>query len=81
MARKAKESDSSYNARRREYRSAQRYLKKADENTGAVAEKNRALAKQHLMNALATYDRNASPQRISSQIVNIGAASASTCRA
>lgn len=73
MARKAKRGDTSYNARRREYRAAQRYLKKADENTGVVAEKNRALAKQHLMNALDTYDPNAPAQRISSQIINIGA--------
>lgn len=73
MARKAKRGDASYNARRREYRAAQRYLKKANENTGAVAEKNRALAKQHLMNALDTYDPNAPAQRISSQIINIGA--------
>lgn len=74
MARKAKSGDTSYNARRREYRAAQRYLKKANENTGAVAEKNRALAKTHLMNALETYDYSAKPQKISSQIINIGAA-------
>lgn len=74
MARKAKSSDISYNARRREYRAAQRYLRIANENTGVVAEKNRALARTHLLNALETYDPTAPAQKISSQIINTAAA-------
>ena len=69
-----KPGDKSYNARRREYRAAQRYLDKANQSTGEVAEKNRSLARQHLFNALDTYDPTAPNQNISSQIINIGAA-------
>ena len=64
--------DAQYNARRREYRAAQRYLKKAYESSGATASKNRALAKAHLENALATYDPS-QKQRISAPIVNLAA--------
>ena len=74
MARAARKGDTSYNARRREYRAAQRYLKRANETSGATAEKNRALARTHLMNALETYDYSAKPQKISSQIINVGTA-------
>lgn len=74
MARARKIGDTSYNARRREYRAAQRYLKASRNTSGATAEKNRALAKIHLENALETYDNTSAPQKISSQIVNIGAA-------
>ena len=38
MARKRKAGDTAWNARRREYRAAQRYLKKAHESTGATAD-------------------------------------------
>lgn len=72
MARKRKAGDTAYNARRREYRAAQRYLKKAHESTGATAERNRALARSHFENALQTYDPN-QKQPFSSQIVNLAA--------
>ena len=72
MARKAKAGDAAYNARRREYRAAQRYLKKADETSGAVAAKNRALAKTHLERALETYDPS-QRQNISAPIINLAA--------
>lgn len=72
MARKGKTSDATYNARRREYRAAQRYLKKANETSGATASRNRALAQTHLQNALNTYDLTQN-QEISASIVNIGA--------
>lgn len=70
MARKRKAGDTAYNARRREYRAAQRYLKKAHESTGATAERNRALARSHFESALQTYDPNEN-QRFSSQIINL----------
>lgn len=72
MARKRKTGDTSYNARRREYRAAQRYLKKAETSSGATAEKNRAIAYMHLQNAIATYDPTQS-QRISTPIANMAA--------
>lgn len=72
MARKRKAGDTAYNARRREYRAAQRYLKKAHESTGATAERNRALARSHFESALQTYDPNEN-QRFSSQIINLAA--------
>jgi len=72
MARNRKAGDTAYNARRREFRAAQRYLKKAHESTGATAERNRALARSHFENALQTYDPN-QKQSFSSQIVNLAA--------
>lgn len=70
MARAKKSSDTAYNARRREYRAAQRYLNQSRRTTGATAEKNRAIAKAHLENALATYDA-AQKQKISAPIINL----------
>lgn len=72
MARNRKAGDTAYNARRREYRAAQRYLKKAHESTGATAERNKALARSHFESALQTYDPNEN-QRFSSQIINLAA--------
>lgn len=72
MARQRKAGDTAYNARRREYRAAQRYLKKAHESTGATAERNRVLARSHFESALQTYDPNEN-QRFSSQIINLAA--------
>lgn len=72
MARKRKTGDTSYNARRREYRAAQRYLDMSRRTSGATAEKNRAIAKAHLENALATYDAS-QRQKISAPIANLAA--------
>lgn len=72
MARKAKSGDTAYNARRREYRAAQRYLKKAEQSSGATAARNKALAKTHLQNALDTYDPSQN-QKISAPITNLAA--------
>lgn len=51
-----KAGDDTYNARRRERRAAERYLKKADKSAGATRDKYRQLAKQHFERALDTYD-------------------------
>lgn len=72
MARLRKSGDTSYNARRREYRAAQRYLKKAESTSGATSEKNRALAYIHLQNAISTYDPTQT-QRISAPIAKMAA--------
>lgn len=72
MTRKAKSGDTAYNARRREYRAAQRYLKKAEQSSGATAARNKALAKTHLQNALDTYDPSQN-QKISAPITNLAA--------
>ena len=48
--------DAAYNARRQYYRSAERYLKKAEGSTGAAATRYRQLAKQDFENALGTYE-------------------------
>lgn len=50
-------SDANYNARRRFYRSAQRNLKKAEQSSGATADRYRAIARQDLSKALDTYDK------------------------
>lgn len=49
--------DTSYNARRRFVRAAQRNLDKAESMTGATAARYRNLAKQDLEKALQTYDK------------------------
>lgn len=69
----SKSAKAAYNARRRETRAAQRYLKKAAQSSGQTAEKNRALAQAHLMNALETYDPSAPKQNFSSSIINLAA--------
>ena len=54
MARKP--GDVSTNARKRYYRASERYLKKAEQASGANAQRYRQLAKQSFEDALATYD-------------------------
>lgn len=58
MARKKKQSDPFYNARRRYYRAAERSMKKAEQASGATAEKYRTLARRDLDKALSTYDQS-----------------------
>lgn len=55
-ARDFKVGDDTYNARRREYRAAKRYLDKAYESAGATRDKYRQIAREHFENALDTYD-------------------------
>lgn len=50
--------DTAYNARRRYYRSAERYMKQAEATTGATAARYRELARQDLDYALRTYDKS-----------------------
>ena len=52
-----KPGDTLYNARRRFARSAERYAKKAEQSTGVLAERYRALARGELRNALDTYEK------------------------
>lgn len=48
--------DAATNARKRFYRRAESYLKKAEESTGVTKEKYKALARVHFENAMKTYD-------------------------
>lgn len=52
-----KTGDDATNARKRYYRSAERYLKRAEQATGATAARYRQLARQDLDNALNTYSK------------------------
>ena len=72
-ARPRKKGDDTYNARRRERRAAERYLKKAEASSGATREKNMQLAKQHFERALDTYDP-ATKQDFSAPMKRIAAA-------
>ena len=56
MTRRKKQGDVSTNARKRYYRASERYLKKAEQASGANAQRYRQLAKQSFEDALATYD-------------------------
>lgn len=68
MARKARPTgDKATNARKRYYRQAERYLKQAQENTGATAARYEQLARVELDNALKTYSKNTT-QRFSQPI-------------
>lgn len=59
MARsRRKTGDDATNARKRYYRSAERYMKQADESTGATAARYRQLARTQLDNALNTYSKS-----------------------
>lgn len=58
MARARKTGDTFYNARRRYQRSAERYMKQANQSTGATAARYRELARRELNNALSTYDQS-----------------------
>lgn len=68
MARSFNASDEAYNARRRYYRSAERYLDKAENSSGETAARYRTLARVDLENALDTYDPNAPKQKMSKNI-------------
>ena len=58
MARqRRKTGDDATNARKRYYRAAERYLKQADQATGATAARYRQLARNQLDNALDTYSK------------------------
>lgn len=65
-----KEGDLSYNARRRYTRAAERYLKKAENTTGAAAARYRHLATEELKSAMGTYDKGTT-QKISKPIQNL----------
>lgn len=62
--------DEFYNARRRYYRAAQRYMDKADKSSGATAERYRRLARKDLDKALETYDKGTT-QKFSRPIQNL----------
>lgn len=62
-----KTGDDATNARKRYYRSAERYLKRAEQATGATAARYRQLARQDLDNALNTYSKSTT-QRFSKPI-------------
>ena len=53
-----KTGDDATNARKRYYRSAERYMKRAEQSTGATAARYRQLARQDLDNALNTYSKS-----------------------
>lgn len=57
MARKRKAGDIATNARKRYYRAAERYLKQANQSTGASAGRYRELARQKLEDAIGTYSK------------------------
>lgn len=68
QARPKTQADSTYNARRRYYRAAERNLKKAESESGATAARYRQLAQQNLENAVATYGENVDPSKVSKPI-------------
>lgn len=70
MARARKPGDNFTNARKRYQRSAQRYLRQANENTGATAARYRELARRELDNALSTYAQS-TKQNFNKEITGI----------
>lgn len=55
VSRDRKQSDDTYNARRRYIRSSKRYLEKAEKATGATAARYRSLAQENYRKAVSTY--------------------------
>ena len=72
-ARSRKPGDQAYNARRRYYRAAERYLKQAQNAVGAQVARLKALAENRLRDALNTYDKRTS-QRFAKPIQRIASA-------
>lgn len=71
MAKRNKQTDEVYNARRRYTRSAERYLNKAEASSGATAARYRQLAKTSYQSAVASYSDN--PSRKSAGIKRLEA--------
>ena len=63
--------DDAYNARRRYQRSAERYLKQAEQLSGEAAKRYRFLAENELKNALSTYDQSTT-QKFNKVITRLG---------
>lgn len=62
MAREKRDSDETYNARRRYRRQAERFIKKADESSGILKSRYEAQARNATINALSTYAKGQQPK-------------------
>lgn len=62
MPRKKRDSDETYNARRRYRRQAERFIKKADESSGILKSRYEAQARNATINALSTYAKGQQPK-------------------
>jgi hypothetical protein len=62
MPRKKRDSDETYNARRRYRRQAERFIKKADESSGILKSRYEAQARSATINALSTYAKGQQPK-------------------
>ena len=62
MAREKRDSDETYNARRRYRRQAERFIKKADESSGILKSRYEAQARNATINALSTYAKGPQPK-------------------
>ena len=62
MSREKRDSDETYNARRRYRRQAERFIKKADESSGILKSRYEAQARNATINALSTYAKGQQPK-------------------
>ena len=62
MPREKRDSDETYNARRRYHRQAERFIKKADESSGILKSRYEAQARSATINALSTYAKGQQPK-------------------
>lgn len=62
MPREKRDSDETYNARRRYRRQAERFIKKADESSGILKSRYEAQARNATINALSTYAKGQQPK-------------------
>lgn len=62
MPREKRDSDETYNARRRYRRQAERFIKKADESSGILKSRYEAQARSATINALSTYAKGQQPK-------------------
>lgn len=71
MAREKRDSDETYNARRRYRRQAERFIKKADESSGILKSRYEAQARNATINALSTYAKGQQPKGRVKQLTEV----------
>lgn len=71
MPREKRDSDETYNARRRYRRQAERFIKKADKSSGILKSRYEAQARNATINALSTYAKGQQPKGQVKQLVEM----------
>ena len=79
MPREKRDSDETYNARRRYRRQAERFIKKADKSSGILKSRYEAQARNATINALSTYAKGQQPKGRVKQLTDCLASTLRPC--